>query len=156
MSRCQSRSPAGAGRTSWEPVFRQGAIEPARMAGSTRFLWTRSRLIGGARSRAASWCRGSLCIDDLICLHIEGATIMPKAKPGLRLSRYQALAMQADNSPDKALAFPLLSLFGETGSLLSVVKKKQRDRAAYVGYAPHVIEELGDVLWYFTVVAVSL
>jgi hypothetical protein len=33
------------------------------------------------------------------------------------------------------------------------VKKKQRDRAAYVGYAPHVVEELGDVLWYFAVVA---
>jgi NTP pyrophosphatase (non-canonical NTP hydrolase) len=60
---------------------------------------------------------------------------------------------QADHSPDKTLAFPLLGLFGEAGSLLSVVKKKQRDRAAYLGYAPHVIEELGDVLWYFTVVA---
>jgi NTP pyrophosphatase (non-canonical NTP hydrolase) len=78
---------------------------------------------------------------------------MPKPKPGLRLSRYQTLALQADNSPDKTLAFPLLGLFGEAGSLLSVVKKKQRDRAAYVGYAPHVVEELGDVLWYFTIVA---
>jgi NTP pyrophosphatase (non-canonical NTP hydrolase) len=78
---------------------------------------------------------------------------MPKSKPGLRLSRYQALALKADNSPDATLAFPLLGLFGEAGSLLSVVKKKQRDRAAYVGYAPHVVEELGDVLWYFTIVA---
>jgi len=76
-----------------------------------------------------------------------------KSKPGLRLSRYQTLALQADKSPDKALAFPLLGLFGEAGSLLSVVKKKQRDRAAYLGYAPHVVEELGDVLWYFSVVA---
>jgi hypothetical protein len=33
--------------------------------------------------------------------------------------------LQADNSPDKTLAFPLLGLFGEAGSLLSVVKKKQ-------------------------------
>jgi NTP pyrophosphatase (non-canonical NTP hydrolase) len=78
---------------------------------------------------------------------------MPKTRPGLRLSRYQVLAMQADHSPEKTLAFPLLGLFGETGSLLSVVKKKQRDRAAYVGYAPHVIEELGDLLWYVTAVA---
>jgi NTP pyrophosphatase (non-canonical NTP hydrolase) len=78
---------------------------------------------------------------------------MPKPMPGLRLSRYQALALQADHSPDETLAFPLLGLFGEAGSLLSVVKKKQRDHAAYVGYAPHVVEELGDVLWYFTVVA---
>jgi hypothetical protein len=29
----------------------------------------------------------------------------------------------ADKSPDKNLAFPLLGLFGEAGSLLSVVKK---------------------------------
>jgi NTP pyrophosphatase (non-canonical NTP hydrolase) len=78
---------------------------------------------------------------------------MPKAKSGLKLSHYQAQALRADKSPDKALAFPLLGLFGETGSLLSVVKKKQRDRAAYIGYAPHVIEELGDVLWYFAIVA---
>jgi NTP pyrophosphatase (non-canonical NTP hydrolase) len=78
---------------------------------------------------------------------------MPNAKSGLKLSYYQTQALRADKSPDKALAFPLLGLFGETGSLLSVVKKKQRDRAAYIGYAPHVVEELGDVLWYFAVVA---
>jgi len=44
-------------------------------------------------------------------------------------------------------------LFGETGSLLSEVKKKQRDRASYLGYASAVVEELGDVLWYLTAVA---
>jgi NTP pyrophosphatase (non-canonical NTP hydrolase) len=78
---------------------------------------------------------------------------MAKLNAGLKLSQYQTEALRADKSPDKTLAFPLLGLFGEAGSLLSVVKKKQRDRAAYVGYAPHVIEELGDVLWYFAVVA---
>jgi NTP pyrophosphatase (non-canonical NTP hydrolase) len=78
---------------------------------------------------------------------------MINSKAGLRLSDYQAQALKADKSPDKTLAFPLLGLFGEAGSLLSVVKKKQRDRAAYLGYAPHVIEEFGDVLWYFSVVA---
>jgi MazG-like nucleotide pyrophosphohydrolase family protein len=51
------------------------------------------------------------------------------------------------------LAFPLLGLFGETGSLLSEVKKKQRDRASYLGYASAVVEELGDVLWYLSTVA---
>ena len=34
-----------------------------------------------------------------------------------------------------------------------MVKKKQRDAASYLGYAPHVTEEFGDVLWYFAVVA---
>lgn len=72
---------------------------------------------------------------------------------GLKLNDYQTEALKADKSPDTSLAFPLLGLFGEAGSLLSVVKKKQRDRAAYLGYAPNVTEELGDVLWYFAVVA---
>src|ERR1051326_9528523 len=59
----------------------------------------------------------------------------------------------ADKSPDNALALPLMGLFSEAGSLLNVVKKKQRHRAAYVDCASHVGEELGDVLWYFAVVA---
>jgi hypothetical protein len=44
-------------------------------------------------------------------------------------------------------------LFGEVGSLLSEVKKKQRDPVAYRAYAAAVTEELGDVLWYFNLVA---
>jgi NTP pyrophosphatase (non-canonical NTP hydrolase) len=71
----------------------------------------------------------------------------------LTLNQYQAEAHKADRKPDTSLAFPLLGLFGETGTLLSVAKKKQRDRISYIGYAPHVIEELGDVLWYFAAVA---
>jgi NTP pyrophosphatase (non-canonical NTP hydrolase) len=51
------------------------------------------------------------------------------------------------------LRFPLLGLFGEVGSLLSALKKKQRDRASYIGYEESVIEEFGDVLWYFANVA---
>lgn len=34
-----------------------------------------------------------------------------------------------------SLAFPLLGLFGEIGSLLSESKKHKRDRASYIGYA---------------------
>jgi NTP pyrophosphatase (non-canonical NTP hydrolase) len=83
----------------------------------------------------------------------KGGVLMTDSNAGLKLSDYQAQALKADMSPEPSLAFPLLGLFGEAGSLLSVVKKKQRDRAAYLGYAPHVVEELGDVLWYFTVVA---
>src|SRR5882672_8018973 len=75
------------------------------------------------------------------------------AQHGLTLNEYQAQALQADRKPETSLAFPLLGLFGETGTLLSVVKKKQRDAAYYLGYAPHVIEEIGDVLWYFAMVA---
>ena len=48
---------------------------------------------------------------------------------------------------------PLLGLFGEVGSLLSALKKKQRDRTSYLGYEDSVIEEFGDVLWYFSNIA---
>lgn len=53
-----------------------------------------------------------------------------------------------------SLNFPLLGLFGEIGSLLSEVKKKQRDATAYRAYAAAVVEEFGDVLWYLNLVAV--
>ncbi|MEJ8860089.1 pyrophosphatase [Variovorax robiniae] len=42
----------------------------------------------------------------------------------------------------------LLGLFGEIGSLLSELKKKQRDHNAYVSYEISSQEETGDVLWY--------
>ena len=77
---------------------------------------------------------------------------MIKDQP-LTLTAYQEAAISADRSQDDTLNVPLLGLFGETGGLLSVAKKKQRDRASFLGYGPAVIEELGDVLWYFTVTA---
>ena len=62
--------------------------------------------------------------------------------------------MKTDQRSDGgSLIFPLLGLFGETGGLLSQVKKKQRDRASYTVYPDAVSEELGDVLWYLTAVA---
>jgi hypothetical protein len=72
----------------------------------------------------------------------------------LTVADYAAQALTTDQRSDSgSLTFPLLGLFGETGSLLSEVKKKQRDRASYIGYAGAVVEELGDVLWYLTAVA---
>ncbi|HXZ02054.1 MAG TPA: nucleoside triphosphate pyrophosphohydrolase family protein [Stellaceae bacterium] len=72
----------------------------------------------------------------------------------LTIQGYSTQALTTDQRSDNgSLVFPLLGLFGETGSLLSEVKKKQRDRASYVGYAAAVVEELGDVLWYLTTVA---
>jgi len=72
----------------------------------------------------------------------------------LTIHNYASQALTTDQRSDAgSLTFPLLGLFGETGSLLSEVKKKQRDRASYLGYASAVVEELGDVLWYLTAVA---
>lgn len=73
----------------------------------------------------------------------------------LALADYQKQASQTDRrkAVDGSLAFPLLGLFGEIGSLLSEVKKKQRDPVSYLGYEHSVLEEFGDVLWYLAAVA---
>src|SRR5215469_15483848 len=70
----------------------------------------------------------------------------------LGLDEYQQFTTQTDRNAAggvEGLGFVLLGLFGEVGSLLSELKKKQRDKDAYVAYHESVIEELGDTLWYF-------
>jgi NTP pyrophosphatase (non-canonical NTP hydrolase) len=74
----------------------------------------------------------------------------------LMLDEYQRFAVKMNRTGLKdgaALDFLMMGLFGETGSLLSEVKKKQRDKRAYFSYRESAIEELGDVLWYFANVA---
>ena len=71
----------------------------------------------------------------------------------LTFAAYQEAAATSDRDPAGSLVIPLLGLFGETGGLLSVVKKKKRDRETDIEYRRAVIEELGDVLWYLTTVA---
>ncbi|RWD67670.1 MAG: pyrophosphatase [Mesorhizobium sp.] len=73
----------------------------------------------------------------------------------LTLDVYQKAAHKTDKlfKTDRSLSFPLLGIFGEAGSILSEVKKKQRDRTAYIGYQKTVIEEFGDTLWYLNAIA---
>lgn len=69
----------------------------------------------------------------------------------LGLDEYQAFTASTDKSERpgiEGLGFMLLGLYGEVGSLLSELKKKQRDKDSYVAYRQAVIEELGDSLWY--------
>ncbi len=82
--------------------------------------------------------------------------VLEAPSQSLTLDQYQDLARGTDRTAGKtpqSLDFPLLGLFGETGSLLSELKKKQRDADSYVGYEASVVEELGDVLWYFAILA---
>lgn len=73
----------------------------------------------------------------------------------LGLNEYQLLASRSDRTLNKGNGFdlPVLGLVGEVGSLLSEVKKRQRDFAAIVGYRQTVLEELGDALWYLAIIA---
>jgi len=79
----------------------------------------------------------------------------PVSQSPFTFREYQARAVRTDRTrgTDAGLVLPLLGLFGETGSLLSEAKKKHRDAASYLGYEGSVVEELGDVLWYLTVLA---
>jgi NTP pyrophosphatase (non-canonical NTP hydrolase) len=65
------------------------------------------------------------------------------------LDGFVSATARTDKMPD-GFDYPALGLFGEVGSLLTELKKKQRDKTAYVQYDESVLEELGDVLWYFS------
>lgn len=70
----------------------------------------------------------------------------------LTLNEYQHFTVRTDKNGKPGtdgLGFVLLGLFGEVGSLLSALKKKQRDKESFSSYHDEVIEELGDALWYF-------
>jgi NTP pyrophosphatase (non-canonical NTP hydrolase) len=74
----------------------------------------------------------------------------------LSLNRYQKTALKTDKNADEGmqgLGMPLLGLFGETGSLVSALKRKRRDKDSYIGYEKSVVEEFGDTLWYFSNIA---
>ncbi len=71
----------------------------------------------------------------------------------ISMNDYQTANRQTDRMPPDSLDMPLLGLFGEIGSLLSELKKKQRDQRAYIKYDTAVLEELADVLWYFSQLA---
>ena len=72
------------------------------------------------------------------------------------MNEYQRATLQTDQGTSQGmegLRFPLLGLYGEVGSLLSALKKKLRDHDAYIGYQDSILEEFGDVLWYFSNIA---
>jgi NTP pyrophosphatase (non-canonical NTP hydrolase) len=70
------------------------------------------------------------------------------------LDRYQDRAAGTDRTAiGGGFHLAALGLFGETGSLLSELKKKRRDSLASSGFAEAVTEEMGDVLWYLATVA---
>lgn len=71
----------------------------------------------------------------------------------LGLDEYQAFALRTDKTGSDAAmstSLILLGLFGEVGSVLSEMKKKQKDQNTFRSYADSAHEEMGDVLWYFS------
>lgn len=67
------------------------------------------------------------------------------------LDSYQEQAARTDETQNLDLA--LNGLIGEVGSVFSVIKKGVRDRAAKEELHNNLKEELGDCLWYLSVIA---
>ncbi len=75
----------------------------------------------------------------------------PEASRSLRLDVFQRHARWADQNRRvgfEGFKAPILGLFGEAGSLLTQLKRTQREKATYSPYYASVVEEMGDVLWY--------
>jgi NTP pyrophosphatase (non-canonical NTP hydrolase) len=69
----------------------------------------------------------------------------------MELNDYQQLANRTDQRPgtdEQALAFPLLGLASEVGSLVNQYKKRIRDGQAHELFDRRAATELGDILWY--------
>lgn len=89
---------------------------------------------------------------DVAVLLSPQASLFEDAEAPVGLDEYQRFTTRTDRNAKpgtKGLGFVLLGLFGEVGSLLSALKKKQRDKDAFFAYHDDVLEELGDSLWYF-------
>ena len=74
------------------------------------------------------------------------------SRPGaLQLDDYQRKARLSDQNlrvTTDGLRIPLLGLFGEMGSLLTIPKREERETSTYQRDA--LLEEFGDVLWYLS------
>ena len=92
-----------------------------------------------------------MTVDARVLMRQQGSLFTAEDAP-LALNEYQQFTVRTDKNGKPGivgLGFVLLGLFGEVGSLLSALKKKQRDKDSFSSYHDEVIEELGDALWYF-------
>lgn len=80
-------------------------------------------------------------------------TPLPKipSQNSILLSDYISKAKTDELPEEEGLDFVLMGLFGEVGSVMATSKKLCREKDAYIGYKDALDEELGDTLWYFTI-----
>lgn len=64
---------------------------------------------------------------------------------------------RTDRRPEsEKLRIAVLGVFGELGSLMSEIKKGVREGPSYTSYRETLVEEAGDLLWYFAALANTL
>lgn len=92
-----------------------------------------------------------MTVDARTLMRHQGSLFIEEEVP-LALDEFQQFTVRTDKNEKSDIAglgFVFLGLFGEVGSLLSALKKKQRDKESFSSYHDEVIEEFGDALWYF-------
>ena len=72
------------------------------------------------------------------------------------LRDYDEIIVQTNTLGTGNLRLLLFGLFGEVGSVMDTAKKKKREEDAYLGGSTDVVEEIGDLLWYFTTICREL
>jgi hypothetical protein len=73
------------------------------------------------------------------------------------VSDFNAQVARTDRRQKRdAIRIAVLGIFGELGSLTSEVKKRIREGSGYVSYRALLVEEAGDLLWYFAALGQSL
>ena len=76
---------------------------------------------------------------------------MPTDLRSIPLAEYLQLVEATDKMPPEI--HPLLfGLYGEVGSVMATSKKHHREQGDYIGFRTAVVEEFGDVLWYFAAI----
>ncbi len=76
---------------------------------------------------------------------------MPTDPRSITLAEYLRLVEPTDTMPPEI--YPVLfGLYGEVGSVMATSKKYHREKQDYVGFRTAVVEEFGDVLWYFAAI----
>ena len=72
----------------------------------------------------------------------------------MQINEYQTLAKSTAIYPkDKAMVYPALGLAGEAGEVANKVKKVLRDGTEIKDVSKDIASEIGDCLWYLSVLA---
>lgn len=80
-----------------------------------------------------------------------------KLSPALiQLGAYQGHVLSTTKLKNDILSYALLGVFGEVGSVMEAVKKREREGSSYLTFESDVLEELGDAFWYYTLAASQL
>ncbi|KRA82558.1 hypothetical protein [Altererythrobacter sp. Root672] len=70
---------------------------------------------------------------------------------------FTAQVVRTDRRPESdKLRIAVLGVFGELGSLMSEIKKGVREGPSYTSFRNTVVEEAGDLLWYFAALSLTL